>query len=166
MLFRLKWLLISIVVLYLFLIPYETIQYSDSFNFSILLPAFYRIAVLCVIIFSVNILLKTTTKEQIISAMAMLMQPITKVGVNLDSFLVRTYLTMNFVAKLNSELKIRKKNKKAILPFIMHWLESSVHAKKDKIVIDRLNRPDLLQWLIPVCLCFCYVFLLFINRFY
>jgi len=166
MLYRIKWLLISIIILYLFLIPSETILQNNSLNITALFPVLYRVVILCVIIFAVNLLLKTTTKEQIISGMALLMHPLSKMGINLDSFLVRTYLTIDFVAKLNSELKARKKNKKTIIPFIMHWLENSIHHKKDKIIIERLNTPDLLQWLIPILLCFCYISLLYINRMY
>jgi len=166
MLYRIKWLLISIVILYLLLIPSEAIFQNDNFNFGLLFPVFYRLAILCIIIFSVNLLLKTTAKEQIISAVALLFYPLTKMGVNLDSFLVRTYLTIDFVAKLDSELKVRKKNKKSLLPFILFWLENSIQTKQDKIIIDSLTRPDLLQWFIPIMLCFCYISLLFINRLY
>ncbi|MFK5891606.1 MAG: hypothetical protein QM504_00115 [Pseudomonadota bacterium] len=160
MLLRIKWLLISITFLYLFLLPTETIQHQNPFNLDTILPVLYRITILCVIIFSVNLLLKTTNKEQIISGVALLISPLTKIGVDLDSFLVRTYLTMDFVEQLNSELRLRKHNRKAILPFIMSWLESSVDNKTDKIIIDILASPDLLQWFIPICLCFCYIFLL------
>jgi hypothetical protein len=166
MFYRIKWILISIVILYLLLIPSAALFENDNFNFVVLFPVFYRLAILCIIVFSVNLLLKTTTKEQIISAVAFLIYPLSKMGVDLDSFLVRTYLTMDFVAKLDSELKVRKKNKKSLLPFILFWLESSIHTKQDRIIIDSLNRPDLLQWFIPIVLCFCYISLLFINRLY
>ena len=163
MLLRIKWLLISIIILYLFLLPTETIQHHNFTDLYAVFPVLYRVSILCVIIFSVNLLLKTTDKNQIISGVALLIYPLTKMGVDLDSFLVRTYLTIDFVGKLNTELRNRKNNRKTILPFILSWLENSVHNKTDKIIIERLRRPDLLQWFIPILLCFCYIFLLYHN---
>jgi hypothetical protein len=158
-----KWFFISIFILYWFLLPSEVFQSFDNYTIINLLPIVYRISILVTIIFAVNLLIKTTTKEEIISAVYLLISPLTLLKINIKSFLITAYLTLDLVDNLNSELKQRKQSKQQsqkIIPFIGVWLEKSIQANLENIYIEKLNSPNLFQWFIPVSLIFCYIAIL------
>lgn len=155
-----KWIFISIVILYLFLMPFNTFQHYNTYSLNNILAVAYRVSILVVIIFSVNLLILTTSKEEIISALFLLLKPLTYFGVDIDSFLIRAYLTLEFVDKLNGELKRKKQSAQIFFPFIASWLEQSMLDNRDKISIKKINYPKLIQYLIPVLLCFCYIVIL------
>ncbi len=157
MLLRMKWLFLSIIILYSFLLPDNS---SDIHFIDRMLPVAYRILILFSIIFSVNLLIRSTTKNQIISAIYLLIKPLSRLGVHIESFLIRTYLTMDFVDKLNQKLKHQKQQSKKLLAFILSWFEQSVDEEINDIVIEKLSYPSFFQWTIPVLLCFCYILIL------
>ncbi len=157
MLYRMKWFFISIFILYWFFLPTEIFQGLADGSIKKLIPIAYRISILATIIFSVNLLIKTTNKEEIISAVYLLIKPLTLLGINIKSFLIRAYLTLDLVESLNQDLKNRKVKSQKIMPLISTWLENSMQTEIENISIEKLAYPILLQWLIPVLLIFCYI---------
>ncbi len=104
MLFKLKWFFISILLIYYFYTP--DIQQSDQLSYQFydpsvindflekMNPGFFRISVLICILFSVNLLIRTTSKEDILSALVWLFSPLKYLNINFDRFLLRSVLTL------------------------------------------------------------------------
>jgi hypothetical protein len=163
MLYRMKWFFISIFILYWFFLPTEGVQSLDDDTIKNIIPIAYRITILATIIFSVNLLIKTTTKEEVISSVYLLIKPLTLLGVNINTFLIRAYLTLDLVEYLNRELKTRKSKSQKIVPFISAWLKNSMLLEVENISIEKLAYPILVQWLIPAFLIFCYIAIYILN---
>ena len=117
MLFRLKWLFFSILLIYFFFSPTLPIEHplapdsgylvqlqKLSAYMNQMLPGIFRITVLILIIFSVNLFLKTTTKEQILAALLWLFYPLKFLNINIERILLRAVLTLEYIEVLTLRL--------------------------------------------------------------
>ncbi len=121
MLLRLKWFFLSLFFLYYFYTP--SISSVDIHSFYTLLSSLsersmtglLRISVLIVIIFAVNIFIKTSTKEEILSALLWIFSPLNFLNINIDRMSLRAILTLEYIEELSLRLSLYKtqyKNKK------------------------------------------------------
>ncbi len=112
MLFRLKWFFISILLIYFFYTP--TIHQTDSSLLvlygSKLLPGLFRILVLIFILFSVNLFIKMTSKEEILSALLWLFLPLKFLNIDIERLSLRAILTLEYIEVLSERLAKYKKN--------------------------------------------------------
>ena len=111
MLLRLKWFFLSILVVYLFLSPAEFDPFSINYLSVSLLPALFRISVLVLILLAVNIFIKTTSKEEILSSLVWLFFPLKRLNINVDRFALRAVLTLEYIDVLNYRMSQYKKEK-------------------------------------------------------
>ena len=154
MLLRLKWFFISILLIYYFYTPdipqtTQTIisQFSARIN-----PGLFRIAVLIIILFSVNLLIKTTSKEEILSALLWLLTPLKYLKINTERISLRAVLTLEYIEVLSQRLETYKENKSSEVPeeadfrfyvfskrqFINNWQKKKrafLHLIKDSGII-------------------------------
>ncbi|MCP3852463.1 MAG: hypothetical protein GY694_19860 [Gammaproteobacteria bacterium] len=111
MLSRLKWLIVSIFLVYYFYIPdLDNTGLSTFYQF---LPGLYRVAVLVFIIFTVNLFLKTTTKEEILAALLWLFLPLKQVKIDIERLSLRAVLTLEYIEVLSKKMtdyKVRFSN--------------------------------------------------------
>lgn len=130
MIVRLKWLFFSILMIYFFFTPdvfqevsNDLINRDHSLNyFSIspaiqdtikqILPGLFRISVLILIVFSVNLFLKTSTIEQILAALLWLFHPLKSLNINIERLSLRAVLTLEYIEVLTLRLAGYKINKK------------------------------------------------------
>jgi len=163
MLLRLKWFFLSLFFFYYFYTP--AINSSDINSiFSLLLSlsersmtGLLRIAVLIVIIFSVNIFIQKTTKEEILSALLWLFSPLNAFNINIDRMLLRAILTLEYIEELSLRLSCYKdqyKDKKLVpkystskytfMNIIKQKKQSFVHLVEHSgiILYDILNEAD------------------------
>ena len=113
MLFRLKWFFISILLIYYFYIPdLQTSNLTSISGISIqMLPGFFRIAVLVIILFSVNLFIKTTSKEEILSALLWLFIPLKIFKIDSERISLRAILTLEYIEVLSQHLNEYKEKK-------------------------------------------------------
>ena len=114
MLFRLKWFFLSILLVYLFLSPAQFDLFSEHYLAASLLPALFRISVLVLILLAVNIFIKTTGKEEILSSLVWLFTPLKLLNINVDRFALRAVLTLEYIDELNYRMSQYKKEKLTI----------------------------------------------------
>jgi len=113
MLSRLKWLFLSILLVYYFYMP--DLEGTGNSRFYQFLPGLYRIAVLVFIIFTVNLFIKTTTKEEILSALLWLLLPLKIFNIDIERLSLRSVLTLEYIEVLSKQMKdykVRLSNEK------------------------------------------------------
>jgi len=180
MTFKLKWLFLSILLVYYFFSP----------QVSHLSSALLRIFVLISIIFSVNLYLKSSTIEQILESLLWLFSPLKLLNVNVERLSLRAVLTIEYIDILTNKIEQHKNNisisnngrnikawnsfliqrKENFLQMIKHLgkvlkeilIETSpetivVQAGKE-YTINCLDVPSGLQLLIPIVLCLLYIY--------
>lgn len=107
---RMRWLFISIFIIYAFGTPGEYIQgFPDSFSPTFEGAAFgiLQISRLLIAIASLSILFATSSKESLMAGLYMLLSPLNYIGCNVQRFTARLLLTLDYVDELavNNELK-------------------------------------------------------------
>jgi len=112
MLYRLKWFFISILFIYFYYTP--TIHYTESsllaqYSYK-LMPGVFRILVLIFILFSVNLFIKTTSKEEILSALLWLFLPLKLFNFDIERLSLRAVLTLEYIEVLSKRLSDYKTN--------------------------------------------------------
>ena len=112
MISRLKLFFLSIILVYLFLSPATWSELSDMHTLlQVSAPGLFRIAVLVVIIFAVNLYLKTTSKEAVLASLIWLFKPLNYLNISIDRFALRAVMTLEYIEQLNHRLTQYKKRK-------------------------------------------------------
>jgi len=168
---RLKWFYLSILFVYLFFTPEYNTAHSDGFNLAGLNAGAYRVAILVFIVLSVNLLIRTSSKEDLISGLYLLFLPFRWLGINANVFLTRAYLTLDYIQVLDKQLVRQKKDyaqrfsvKKMVSRlgrFISDWIEQAhqAHLNSNTLLTIRiLKYPTLWEWLNPVFLTMLYIY--------
>lgn len=179
MIFRLKWFFISILLIYYIYTPdvgqsTQTIINQISGHVA---PGFFRISVLVFILFSVNLFIRTTSKEEILSALLWLFLPLKLVNFNVERVSLRAILTLEYIEVLslrlteykeiksieesrNSNAHFFAKKKWAFLHLIKHSgiilreiLEEAETTSGKSYTIDCLESPKFIQFVFPLVLC-------------
>ena len=130
MLFRLKWFFISILLIYYFYTPdvTQSTQTTISQISGRIIPGLFRIAVLIIILFSVNLLIKTTSKEQILSALLWLFSPLNYFSVKTERISLRAVLTLEYIESLSLRLT-KYKEKQSFEVYTASGSDSSLYLK-------------------------------------
>lgn len=103
---RMRWLFISIFLIYAFGTPGEYIQqfpasFAPTFEGSIL--GFLQIAKLLIALAALSILFATSSKENLMVGLYMLLSPLKSLGFNVEQFAARLLLTLDYVEELASK---------------------------------------------------------------
>lgn len=100
---RMRWLFLSILIVYGFATPGELIPYFSSAiapTFEGVYFAFLQISRLVIALAALTILLTTTTKEALMLGLYMLFLPLKYIGLQVEQFSVRLLLTINYVEQI------------------------------------------------------------------
>ncbi|WP_036303398.1 CbiQ family ECF transporter T component [Methylotenera sp. L2L1] len=100
---RMRWLSISIFLIYAFGTPGEMVQpfpLSLAPSYEGLHLGLLQISRLLIALAALNVLLATSTKEELMLALYMLLQPLKYAGLDVEKFSVRLLLTLNYVDEL------------------------------------------------------------------
>ncbi|PKO45092.1 MAG: hypothetical protein CVU29_09275 [Betaproteobacteria bacterium HGW-Betaproteobacteria-22] len=100
---RMRWLLVSILVIYAYLTPGELLPYlpmNYSPTYEGLAHGLLQIARLVVALAVLSILLASTKKEVLMSGLTMALRPLAALGFDVRRFSVRLLLTLKYVETL------------------------------------------------------------------
>lgn len=181
MLFRLKWFFLSILIIYYYYSP--ELQSSPSL-FNILnerfVPGFFRISVLVIILFSVNLFIKMTPKEDILSALLWLFSPLQLFHINVERISLRAVLTLEYIDELSARLSAYQQKKafnavsnsqysfinffeqkkKSLFHLVEHSgiilhkiLDEADNTAGKSYTVNCLEAPAAKQYLLPIVLC-------------
>ncbi len=161
---RLRWFFLSIVILYFWFYPgTELIPLLGRYSPTIegINQAVLRISSLLVIISFSVFLLRLTPREEIISAIQLLLSPLAYLGIDCSRFALRLGLVLSIVPEMTSmqPLAQDKKKKKNLSAVIDHAAEMVKKADEQTIVYEfkgpvvaKLARPGIIDILVPLFL--------------
>lgn len=163
---RLKWLFLSILLLYLWMTPGEPII-SIGTNDANWLPskqgmvlATQRIVVLLLIILCVQLLILGVNRDQLVAAITWLLYPLSRAGFPTQSFAVRCALTVHELQHIRESIgqtlgsttaESRIARAVSVIAFsYRNALDVNSQNESITVSVDSLERPSLLQWVIPL----------------
>ncbi len=171
MLKRLRWLFLSILIVYLFFTP-GVLLIPDVLwgpTQEGLLQGLLRIAVLVLIVAAVNVLISSTEQAEFLSAVNWCLQPLSWLGLSHERLAVRISLTLEAVGVLRSAYRHDARDDTpatepaAFEPKLMtiastaHRLFAKViddaeHATTHTMTLPEESCPPVWQWVIPALL--------------
>jgi len=177
MLKRLRWLFLSILVVYLFFTPgillFPDVLWGPTQEG--LLQGLLRVAVLVLIVAAVNVLIGSTEQSEFLSAVSWCLQPLSWLGLSHERLAVRISLTLTTVGVLRTACQHEIQDEAsgaAVMPSAAspssepklmaiaktaHRLFAKVIADAEQVSLQPITLPEqshppLLQWVIPVLL--------------
>lgn len=167
MLWRLKWLYLSIFIAFGWFTPGEAVVSSQTINTAYLptieglLAGGLRVSVLIAIVSMVAGMLQTVEKEKLVSAIIWLTMPLKVIGLDSQRFALLLVLTLDKV--LTSETVMRKylnnnQQQAGLLntasTVIARVLGNIEHEPRQEqvleIKLDEVSSPPVWQWLLPL----------------
>lgn len=174
MLKRMRWLLLSIMVIYCWMTPGDTIIESETL--SSWLPTFQgvadgteRIVALMMVIASVNLILSLLSREQLLVAIYQLVRPLQLVGISPETVALRITLVIDAVSEVQQLIATRLPAKGTI-PFkpakigaLSASLFSAINDRAEQtpmrdVVLPAIDTPPLIQWFVPLMLLCAFYF--------
>jgi len=165
---RLRWLLLSVFVIYGWFTPGPLIQLPLPDYLLPSLPGLeaglLRILTLIMLLLAVGSLLVTTSRQQLIAALYWLLTPLRWIRWQPERFAIRLALTLDYVEQQQqlwrgqtppAEDKVTGRIQRIVhhlgtlLPGLLQQAE---HKTTSDVVIDVLPRPALIQWGYPLLL--------------
>jgi energy-coupling factor transport system permease protein len=107
---RMKWLFLSIFVIYAFGTPGEYIQFiptgiAPTIEGCVL--GLLQISKLLIALATLGILFSSSSKEQLMSGLHLLLSPLNILGINTNRFTARLFLTLDYVEELAAKEKFK-----------------------------------------------------------
>jgi hypothetical protein len=189
MLMRLKWLFVSILIVYLFFTPgqllWPNIIWSPTFEG--LTQGLLRIAVLVLLVAAVNFLLSSTEQDDFLSAVLWCLRPLSIVGLPHERLAVRITLTLDEVSQIRnhhvyengnitkqdktdvvaSNAKKREPKLIAIARTANHYFQTVIRNAEAspvrEIAIPEETSPPIHQWSIPALLIAIFTVIKFVE---
>jgi energy-coupling factor transport system permease protein len=171
MLKRLRWLFLSILIVYLFFTP-GVLLIPDVLwgpTQEGLLQGLLRIAVLVLIVAAVNVLIGSTEQAEFLSAVSWCLQPLSWLGLSHERLAVRISLTLEAVGVLRNAYRHEARDdtpepatnsfepKLSTIAKTAHRLfakviDDAAQTSTQTITLPDQSAPPLLQWAIPALL--------------
>ncbi|MCF6218830.1 MAG: hypothetical protein L3J62_05720 [Gammaproteobacteria bacterium] len=162
---RLRWLLLSIAIVYLWFTPGTPIfptflAWSPSYEG--VMMGLHRVAILLLLVLAVSLLLQSTPLTLMIAALLWLLHPFARLGLPHERFAVRLALTLEAVGDLPAIMAtpplvtkgLRQRMHVAVVRMVDLFDQVTQHAHSlpcRPIEVPILKAPDWLQWLM-LCL--------------
>jgi energy-coupling factor transport system permease protein len=130
---RMKWLFLSIFVIYAFGTQGEYIQYiptSIAPTKEGCILGILQIAKLLIALATLGILFSTSSKEQLMSGLHLLLSPLNILGINTNKFIARLLLTLDYVEELAAKEKF-----KFNFDQLDNMLATTELFEKDKVIV-------------------------------
>lgn len=165
MVYRLKWLFLSIAIIYLWWTPGTPLLLLDVNEAWMptsegLEQALLRIAVLVLIIFGVNLVLSGMQQAEAIAAIRWMLLPLAKTGIDIETFSIRSSLVVRYLSGMREDVSSEKSENTTQASAWTRIIETLVRLYRQAIdvpvkhmqpiEIPEIKRPGLLHWLIPV----------------
>lgn len=168
MAWRLKWLMLSILVLYLWWTPGQPLSILGWHMDSAWWPssegfilAAHRVGVLLLIIFSVQLLLIRSSINELIAALDWLVTPLRWFGITTAGFALRCALTIKELPGIRQTVResMQASNQgrpfARMVTFLTVVYDKSVTGRTgqpESIEVPHIEPPGLAQWLLPVAI--------------
>lgn len=167
MLKRLKWLFVSILVVYLFFTPGQLLVPGLLWGPTLegLMQGLLRIAALVLLVVAVNLLIAGTQQEEFLSAILWCLRPLSIFGISHERMAIRITLTLDAVSQVREKFKedssaanVEPDSSRllAISGKASRLFESAItNAESEtlrEITLPDETRPPVQQWLIPLAL--------------
>ena len=130
---RMKWLFISIFIIYAFSTPAEYIQYLPANvapTFEGCFLGVVQIAKLLIALAVLSILFTTSSKEQLMIGLHLLLSPLNLLGLNTSKFTARLLLTLDYVEELAAKEKFKFR-----FDQLENMLSTTELAHKDRVIV-------------------------------
>lgn len=169
---RLRWLLVSILLVYLFFTPGQLLLPALSWGPTLegMVQGAVRIAALALLVFAVNWLLESTEQEAFLSATLWCLSPLALTGFPHERLAVRISLTLDAVRgtreaylENSCEQDVGGTRMSIIVQraqrLVNRVIEQADAAPLSEISVPQQSSPPILQWLIPVLLAVFFIML-------
>ncbi|MCI0400108.1 MAG: energy-coupling factor transporter transmembrane protein EcfT [Gammaproteobacteria bacterium] len=161
-LWRMRWLFLAVVAIYLWLpsgVTFEAVGQSSVENG--LMQGLRRASALALLVIAVNLLCKTTTREQLLGGVYWLATPIGYFGIPRERLALRLALALHFVPRVQGNLAQAVEVAKSAghrLSVISDSVACLMRAVLDEaeatplhsIEIHEFSHPSWAQWLYPL----------------
>lgn len=165
---RLRWFFLSIAIVYLWFTPGEFVfpvweHWSPTFEG--VWQALQRISVLVLLVLSVNSLLVSLSREELMAALHQLAVPFSGLGLSPERFALRLALTLEIVTaqrqktstsseeKNTGRTSVREKIDALAMALEKKFIQAlDVEMNEKEIEVPRLATPAFWQWSVPVLL--------------
>ena len=161
-LWRMRWLLLAVMIIYLWL-PMGVTSGTDgqaSMQSGLILGA-QRVSALALLIIAVNLLSKTTSREQLLSGIYWLAKPLAYLGTSRERLALRLALVLDLVPRVQERLAqyvvtVKRSDRpisamgESVSHLMYSVLDEAETAPLDGIDIGHLSRPSWVQWMYPL----------------
>lgn len=159
---RLRWLFVSILILYLLFPPVTDIGWAEALPVA-LMVAGQRIGALIAIVMLVQTLFAVTERQHVIAGLLWLLKPLAVVGIPIERFALRLMLIMDLVPQAQALLKQQhtdenagdrrlKRAGKRLTSAYARVVEAAEREPHGTIEVPVLPSPLLHEWLSPFLL--------------
>jgi len=162
MLKRLKWLFVSILVVYLFFTPGQLLWPDVDWSPTLegLTQGLLRVAVLVLLVAAVNFLISSTKQDKFLSAILWCLRPLSFVGLPHERLAVRITLTLDEVSQIRKTHLYEKRDESPKLLAIAGMADrlfQSVISNAETTSVREISLPEesappVYQWLMPALL--------------
>lgn len=167
MCWRMKWLWLSLLILYGWFIPGSPVFFSELIPLALipsgegLTTGLLRALVLLNIITAVVLIIKTSSKQGLIVSIMWLMTPFKLFKIDTGVFAARLVLTMESVTDTEAEIRQSMKKKNSSSSYLQRGIETVAdlllsveqQAKETSailVALPQMDMPELSQWLMPL----------------
>jgi hypothetical protein len=167
MLRRLKWLFLSILIVYLFFTPGRLLIIDLYWGPTVegLIQGLSRIFVLLLLVAAVNLLISSTQQDDLLSAILWCLRPLAIFGIPHERLAVRISLTLEAVSQVREDFRHQPREgkvseKQPVLSAIsatahrlfLSAIQMAESTGTREVVLPEETSPPLSQWLIPIIL--------------
>ncbi len=172
MLRRMRWFLFSILIVYCWFTPGEPlVQWTalDSWlpTYEGLLSGMQRIIALAIVIASVNLLLRSLSREQLLAAIHFLVRPLQMVGVKPEMVALRMMLVFDAMGEVQTMMShyLPEKGRAPRQLDRIGGLAASIfsavvirakQAQTHEVTLPTIDAPPVIQWSYPLALWGCF----------
>lgn len=168
---RLRWFLISLLIIYGWFTPGRPLLFDQAMPLSVLIPTIeglaaglLRCVVLVVIVLAVNLLLRTTDRDQLLSAIHGLARPLTPFGLSRERLALRMMLVMDAIDNVRQIVSDRLALQRGGMPGVRaagefasdvmaRVIDAADRQQQTRYTLTLAGPPTLLQWAWPLLLC-------------
>lgn len=168
MLARMRWLFLSLLILYFWFTPGQPLFPAASANLQTYLPTvqgvqagLVRAAALVLLALAVALLLRSTPRAQLVAALYWLVKPLNVLGAAADKIALRVALTLEVVAEAQLLLRCApapsdgrplERIGRYAAALLQEAIDRAEHSPAHVVEIDDYSAPPWRQWLYPLAL--------------
>lgn len=164
MLFRMRWLFLSLLIVYFWFTPGTSLipawsEWTPSIEGVV--TGVLRMLTLVLLVLAVSLLIQATPRESMVSAIIWLLSPMRVIGISTDRFAVRLMLTLEKVTEVQDlygeqsrDISVTEGKFSAygrlMLGLFQNVIERSEQSVPKDIKVPEQSSPVWYQWLFPV----------------